>query len=161
MSSQVCAEPRDTTQPDSTPGENPVFLACIRSPERREKFSRAIGRIWEAPDLHFNENPLSAIADVVKGLLAGTHIHPDSIIVEFAHPKVEARPIFDTLRSFTTLRDAPLIALTENTDTELENRLYGAGADLVIAWGDVEPRISDIAGFVIGKWMTLRPEERT
>ncbi len=138
--------------------ENPLLLISINRVSHQQRLYGAVSRIWDTPEIHIQEDIKSVLGLVIAHSLNGREIRPDIVILDLETYCAESRAIFTTIRSITALRHTPVLALVDTASADVRDMIYDAGADLVVAWENLEHRIGDIAGLAVDNWLNTTPE---
>lgn len=139
--------------------QNPLVLVAIQREEHRQRLCRAVSRIWHTPDFLIREDVRSALGHLIGQCLKGHKIRPDIMIIDLEGCRLDTKALFCTIRSVPGLLYAPIIALMDSASTDVRDATYDAGADLVVAWENLESRIGDIAGLAVDSWLNTDPDE--
>ena len=140
-------------------GQNPLLITIIKRDGHKQRLCRAVSRIWDTPEFLIKEDVRSAIGHLIEHSLLGYKIHPDIMIIDLETCSLDAAAQFDTVRSISGLRNVPVIALVDMASADVRDMIYDAGADLVVAWENLESRIGDIAGLAVDNWLNTDPFE--
>ncbi len=139
--------------------QNPLLFVTIKRNDHTQRLCRAVSRIWDTPEFQIKEDVGSAIGHLIEQNLQGRKIHPYIMIVDLESCNLDAQALFDTLRSISVLRHVPVVALIDTASADMRDKIYDAGADLVIAWEKLESRTGDIAGLAVDTWLNTEPEQ--
>lgn len=137
--------------------QNPLLLVTIKRNDHTQRLCSAVSRIWDTPEFHIKEDVGSAIGHLIEQNLQGHMICPDLMIIDLESCNLDAQALFGTLRSVSGLRRVPVVALIDTASADMRDKIYDAGADLVVAWENLEYRIGDIAGLVVDNWLSTEP----
>lgn len=140
-------------------GQNPILLIAIRRDDQKLRLCRALSRIWNAPDFHIKCDTGAAIAHLIERALKKQKLSLDIMIIDLEDCSSDAKVMLDTVHSISGLRHTPVITLVDDATADMRDRIYDAGADLVVAWEHLESRIGDIAGLAIDNWLNTDPLE--
>lgn len=141
--------------------ENPQLLICLSRVTHRQQLCGAVSRIWDTPEIHIQDDIRSALNHVIAQSLSGQELRPDIMILDLENGGAASPAMFTTIRSIATLRHTPILALIDTTGEAERDKIYDAGADLVVAWKNLEHRIGDIAGLAIDNWLNTDPEQQS
>lgn len=142
-----------------TKDANPLLFMTIRCEASKTRLCRTLGRIWDKPVFFIKPTVRETVSHVIEKSLLGETECPDLVLIDMESGERNASAIFDTIRSISGLRYAPLIALLDGENIKLMHQTYDAGADLVIFWDKLESRTGDIAALAIDHWLNTENEE--
>ncbi len=141
-------------------GQNPLLFITIKREDQKQQLCRAIWRIWDSPDFLIKSDVRSVIAHLAEHCLQGQKIHPDILIIDLEICNLDAQALFETVRPISGLRHTPLLAMVDVACLDLRDHIYDAGADLVLAWENLESRMDDVAGLAVDNWLNTDPEQK-
>lgn len=139
------------------PEQNPLLLIAIEREDQTLRLCRALSRVWDTPDFHIKNDTGAAIAYLIERTLKKQKLRPDSMIIDLEDCSSDAKVMIDTVHSVSGLRHTPVITLVDDATADIRDKIYDAGADLVVAWEHLESRIGDIAGLAIDNWLNTEP----
>jgi len=142
-----------------TEDSNPLLFVTIRCEANKTRLCRTLARIWEKPVFFIKPTIRETVCQVIENSLLGETLYPDLVLIDMESGERNASAIFDTIRSISALRYAPLIALLDGENIKLMHQTYDAGADLVVFWDKLESRTGDIAALAIDHWLNTENEE--
>ena len=123
------------------------------------RLCRCLNRIWEHPEFLIEPSVKEAFSFLIKERLSGNRIKPDTFIIDLEDGSCNISALLETARLAPGLRQTPFIVLLDSEDLGLRDQIYDAGADLVLPWSRLEARVGDIAGLVVGNWLSTEPDD--